>query len=259
MFYVNLVSRNEKTSILHVVSDFWSARTYSRTDHYSAKLFMTLGTSKRLWNFDFYWGWELCCRDLKAITDREVCCFMISCKNSTNIDSVIDWLVKHSKSKNWEDDLLSCDVNLLVDVPCILMAALCYWSCGMGSWLTGFNSSDSCLSICSLLLVLRILGGFFHGFMVCIFVSLLVLGNDCVFVLIGVNNIFISWFRTFRWIGVLILHFEGSGLIWLGEVTYSAPHFTSFLPNWLFFPPLNSLQIDRFSDVDVIHLSPCSI
>lgn len=41
------------------------------------------------------------CRGLKSITDREVCCFMISCKNSTNIDSVIDWLVKHSKSKSW--------------------------------------------------------------------------------------------------------------------------------------------------------------
>ncbi|RVX23122.1 ADP-ribosylation factor-like protein 8b [Vitis vinifera] len=40
------------------------------------------------------------CRGLKSITDREVCCFMISCKNSTNIDSVIDWLVKHSKSKS---------------------------------------------------------------------------------------------------------------------------------------------------------------
>ncbi|ONK59904.1 uncharacterized protein A4U43_C08F12150 [Asparagus officinalis] len=37
---------------------------------------------------------------LKAINDREVCCFMISCKNSTNIDVVIDWLVKHSKTKN---------------------------------------------------------------------------------------------------------------------------------------------------------------
>uniref|UniRef100_A0A7N2RDD3 Uncharacterized protein n=1 Tax=Quercus lobata TaxID=97700 RepID=A0A7N2RDD3_QUELO len=37
---------------------------------------------------------------LKDITDREVCCFMISCKNSSNIDSVIDWLVKHSKSMN---------------------------------------------------------------------------------------------------------------------------------------------------------------
>ncbi|KAB5541234.1 hypothetical protein DKX38_014208 [Salix brachista] len=36
---------------------------------------------------------------LKSITDREVCCYMISCKNSTNIDTVIDWLVKHSKSK----------------------------------------------------------------------------------------------------------------------------------------------------------------
>ncbi|MBA0586607.1 hypothetical protein Gorai_017342, partial [Gossypium raimondii] len=28
---------------------------------------------------------------LKSITDREVCCYMISCKNSTNIDTVIDW------------------------------------------------------------------------------------------------------------------------------------------------------------------------
>ncbi|CAD5196103.1 ADP-ribosylation factor-like protein 8a [Musa acuminata AAA Group] len=37
---------------------------------------------------------------LKSIADREVCCFMISCKNSNNIDSVIDWFVKHSKSKN---------------------------------------------------------------------------------------------------------------------------------------------------------------
>ncbi|KAH9695152.1 ADP-ribosylation factor-like protein 8a [Citrus sinensis] len=37
---------------------------------------------------------------LKSITDREVCCYMISCKNSTNIDTVIDWLVKHSKSKS---------------------------------------------------------------------------------------------------------------------------------------------------------------
>ncbi|KAJ0500048.1 putative small GTP-binding protein [Helianthus annuus] len=38
--------------------------------------------------------------DLKSIADREVCCFMISCKNSTNIDSVINWLVKHSKSQS---------------------------------------------------------------------------------------------------------------------------------------------------------------
>ncbi|KAI8532648.1 hypothetical protein RHMOL_Rhmol11G0229800 [Rhododendron molle] len=38
--------------------------------------------------------------DLNGIPDREVCCFMISCKNSSNIDTVIDWLVKHSKVKN---------------------------------------------------------------------------------------------------------------------------------------------------------------
>eukprot|EP00252_Welwitschia_mirabilis_P025909 TRINITY_DN8269_c0_g1_i1.p1 TRINITY_DN8269_c0_g1~~TRINITY_DN8269_c0_g1_i1.p1 ORF type:complete len:185 (+),score=38.52 TRINITY_DN8269_c0_g1_i1:242-796(+) len=37
---------------------------------------------------------------LQSITDREVCCYMVSCKNSTNIDVVIDWLVKHSKTKS---------------------------------------------------------------------------------------------------------------------------------------------------------------
>ncbi|XP_052192621.1 ADP-ribosylation factor-like protein 8a isoform X2 [Diospyros lotus] len=37
--------------------------------------------------------------DLESISDREVCCFMISCKNSTNIDTVIDWFVKHSKKR----------------------------------------------------------------------------------------------------------------------------------------------------------------
>lgn len=41
----------------------------------------------------------LLCRDLGSIRDREVCCYSISCKNSTNIDVVLDWLVKHSKTK----------------------------------------------------------------------------------------------------------------------------------------------------------------
>ncbi|GAY43739.1 hypothetical protein CUMW_076800 [Citrus unshiu] len=35
---------------------------------------------------------------LESITDREVCCYMISCKDSINIDAVIDWLIKHSKT-----------------------------------------------------------------------------------------------------------------------------------------------------------------
>ncbi|RVW90208.1 ADP-ribosylation factor-like protein 8c [Vitis vinifera] len=35
--------------------------------------------------------------DLKSITGREVGCYMISCKDSVNIDLVIDWLIKHSK------------------------------------------------------------------------------------------------------------------------------------------------------------------
>lgn len=35
---------------------------------------------------------------LESIKDREVCCYMISCKDSVNIDAVIDWLIKHSKT-----------------------------------------------------------------------------------------------------------------------------------------------------------------
>ncbi|KAL9251051.1 ADP-ribosylation factor-like protein [Drosera capensis] len=38
--------------------------------------------------------------DLQSIIDREVCCYMISCKNSINIDIVMDWLIKHSKVTN---------------------------------------------------------------------------------------------------------------------------------------------------------------
>ncbi|KAG6602026.1 ADP-ribosylation factor-like protein 8c, partial [Cucurbita argyrosperma subsp. sororia] len=36
--------------------------------------------------------------ELESIRDREVCCYMISCKDSINIDVVIDWLIKHSKT-----------------------------------------------------------------------------------------------------------------------------------------------------------------
>ncbi|XP_075474734.1 ADP-ribosylation factor-like protein 8c isoform X2 [Primulina tabacum] len=35
---------------------------------------------------------------LSSISDREVCCYMISCKESVNIDVVIDWLIKHSRT-----------------------------------------------------------------------------------------------------------------------------------------------------------------
>ncbi|MBA0553322.1 hypothetical protein Golob_012512, partial [Gossypium lobatum] len=35
---------------------------------------------------------------LESISDRDVCCYMISCKDSVNIDVVIDWLIKHSRS-----------------------------------------------------------------------------------------------------------------------------------------------------------------
>ncbi|XAR52932.1 hypothetical protein NMG60_11021268 [Bertholletia excelsa] len=37
--------------------------------------------------------------DLKSISDRQVCCFMISCKNYSNIDTVIHWFINLSKVK----------------------------------------------------------------------------------------------------------------------------------------------------------------
>ena len=36
--------------------------------------------------------------NLKSLTNREVCCYSISAKNSVNIDITIDWLIKHSRS-----------------------------------------------------------------------------------------------------------------------------------------------------------------
>lgn len=92
-------------------------------------------------------------RDLKSFTDREVCCYMISCKNSTNIDRVMDWLLKHSKSKNWDDEFLSLGVDsrrfFIGHIP------ICW--CEMRSWLTWLlidllslviRSSDFCLILC---------------------------------------------------------------------------------------------------------------
>lgn len=69
----------------------------------SACFWFSFLTAFCIFLMNFVWCWEFCrlCRGLKSITDREVCCYMISCKNSTNIDTVIDWLVKHSKSKSW--------------------------------------------------------------------------------------------------------------------------------------------------------------
>ena len=37
--------------------------------------------------------------NLKAIRDREVCCYSISCKDRVNIETTLQWLIKHSKNK----------------------------------------------------------------------------------------------------------------------------------------------------------------
>jgi ADP-ribosylation factor-like protein 8 len=38
--------------------------------------------------------------DLKSIRGREVCCYSISAKNEVNIDTTLDWLIKHSKKSS---------------------------------------------------------------------------------------------------------------------------------------------------------------
>lgn len=35
--------------------------------------------------------------DLRALRDREVCLYSISCKRQANIDVTLDWLTKHAK------------------------------------------------------------------------------------------------------------------------------------------------------------------
>lgn len=78
------------------------------------------------------------CRGLKSITDREVCCYMISCKNSTNIDTVIDWLVKHSKSKNWASAFKFFMLDLeLLKASAVLsnQAYLLVWPWSFSIWL----------------------------------------------------------------------------------------------------------------------------
>ncbi|UYV67409.1 ARL8B [Cordylochernes scorpioides] len=36
--------------------------------------------------------------NLRAIQDREICCYSISCKAKDNIDITLQWLIAHSKS-----------------------------------------------------------------------------------------------------------------------------------------------------------------
>lgn len=38
--------------------------------------------------------------NLNAITDREICCYSISCKEKSNIDITLQWLISHSKSNH---------------------------------------------------------------------------------------------------------------------------------------------------------------
>jgi ADP-ribosylation factor-like protein 8 len=37
--------------------------------------------------------------NLSSVTDREICCYSISCKEQQNIDITLQWLIQHSKSR----------------------------------------------------------------------------------------------------------------------------------------------------------------
>ncbi|KYO47522.1 hyaluronidase PH-20 isoform B [Alligator mississippiensis] len=39
--------------------------------------------------------------NLSAIQDREICCYSISCKEKDNIDITLQWLIQHSKSRQF--------------------------------------------------------------------------------------------------------------------------------------------------------------
>lgn len=40
------------------------------------------------------------CLELERIESREVCCYMISCKNKDNLDFTLQWLTAHAKKSN---------------------------------------------------------------------------------------------------------------------------------------------------------------
>ncbi|KAL5210075.1 hypothetical protein ABZP36_005698 [Zizania latifolia] len=99
-----------KTSLVNVIATGGFSEDMIPTVGFNMRKVTKGNVTIKLWDLGgqprFRSMWERYCRQvsaivgLKTITDREVACFMISCKNLTNIDSVIDWLVKHSKKKN---------------------------------------------------------------------------------------------------------------------------------------------------------------
>lgn len=170
MLYVYLVSRNENTTILRVVSDFWSAHTCSRTDHYSAKLFILLdfGYIQSLVEFWFLLWMRavlqgskvdhrqrsLLLHDLVQELNKYWLCHRLACE-TFEVKELRRWF-----ALLWCEFVSWCSVDF---DGCIVLLEV--WS-----WLTGFNSSDSCLSICSLLLVLWVLS-WVYGMYLCIFVG----------------------------------------------------------------------------------------
>ena len=110
---------------------------------------------------------------------------MISCKNSSNIDSVIDWLVKHSKSMNWFSAPVHFNLSFMntgdwmkqMEVTSAVLSNWVYWSVWLSSfstwlqlhyllcWLTSWVLLQSCLDVGTrwfLFLVYILIGVYFN-------------------------------------------------------------------------------------------------
>lgn len=66
-----------------------------------ARITITFLIARKMVSLRYTGGVCSCCSNLDGIAEREVCCYMISCKDSVNIDIVIDWLIKHSRTAKW--------------------------------------------------------------------------------------------------------------------------------------------------------------
>jgi len=84
----NKIDKSEALSKQALVDQLWAQ---SSSFAYSSFYFLRDISAEALFLFFVFSGLEL-------IKDREVCCYMISCKDSVNIDVVIDWLIKHSRT-----------------------------------------------------------------------------------------------------------------------------------------------------------------
>ncbi|KAG5415033.1 hypothetical protein IGI04_002600 [Brassica rapa subsp. trilocularis] len=121
--WLRRASKCGKTSLINVVENVGYSEDLDPIIGFHMREVIKRNVTFKIWDASgqsrFRSSWERfvhvgvllsCYRGLQLFTDREVCCFMISCKKYANIDEVFDWLLKHSKSNKF--------LSLLCCVPC---------------------------------------------------------------------------------------------------------------------------------------------